>query len=40
MAIVQIKAEAHAMNFVYGEPADGFFILAGIYFIRSSIDVG
>src|SRR6476620_9736428 len=30
MAIVQIKADAAAMNFVYWEPADGFFILAGI----------
>ena len=30
MAIVQIKADAAAMNFVCGVPANSFFILAGI----------
>src|SRR5215813_5992682 len=30
MAIVQIKADATAMNFVCGVPANSFFILAGI----------
>ena len=41
MAIVQTKAEAATMNFVYGELANSFFILAGnLVLSRSGIYVG
>ena len=40
MAIVQIKADAAAMNFVCGEPANRLFIPAGILVHKHGIDVG